>query len=549
MKNLTLIFVLFISFCFAEQIFFDDFEGENLWELSGEFEIGQPDSLGGEYGSADPANAFDGVNVLGSDLTGLGTYPGDYEPNLADDDYLAISPSINCGNYYDINLSFQKWLNVETNTYDHAKILISLNDGESFSTLWENSTTMIESEWSQFSLDISELASACSTLRIAFSIGGTDGSWQYSGWNIDAFSITGTLNPNVSISGIITGAGLPIDNASVSVDGYEILTNEAGEFSIETFPGEREFRVSADTFYNYRQLINVENEAIDINVNLQLLKTPINLSSHILNLGEVELFWEFDEVSLEEAYGYNIYRDSFMVNTVYSPQLSFVDIVPISGTYDYSVSALYASGESALSDSLTIFLPLYEIIPPHNLHFYIEESNAVILWEHDDNENVTSFNLYRNEELISELMQYSFIDSALTDGDYNYFVTSSYGEQESSPSESITISIVSNEEEIILMQKEGIYSISPSPFNPVGNSRNNLQIKYFAQQKDRVSYEIYNLKGQRIFSQKELNVEKGINLFEWNGRDFQRNLVANGVFFLKINSSKITDFRKIIILK
>lgn len=173
-------------------LFTDDFETDQGWTLNGEFERGTPGGLGGDYGNPDPTSAFSGSYVLGVDLTGSGTYPGDYEVNLLDEMYTAVSPSFSCVGYDYIELNFQRWLNVEQDTYDNAYIEVSNNGGLNWNIVWENdATTITDNAWNLNTIDISTYAANQSDVRIRFHIGETDGSWQYSGWNVDDIEVTG----------------------------------------------------------------------------------------------------------------------------------------------------------------------------------------------------------------------------------------------------------------------------------------------------------------------------------------------------------------------
>ena len=179
-------------------IFEDGFETDLGWTLVSEFERGAPGGLGGEHGNADPTSAYEGSNVLGVDLTGLGTYSGDYETNLSDRAYTATSPSINCTGYTNVQLEFWRWLNVESPTYDHA--YLDVYNGSSWVEIWTNSSLMEESSWGQQTYDVSTYADGNSNFRIRFCIGATDGSWQYSGWNIDDLVLSGEGGPSASIT-------------------------------------------------------------------------------------------------------------------------------------------------------------------------------------------------------------------------------------------------------------------------------------------------------------------------------------------------------------
>lgn len=176
----------------------DDFETDKGWTLTGEWERGTPVALGGEHGNPDPGAAFQGNNVLGTDLTGLGANPGDYEASLGDRAYLATSPVINCGSYTNVTIEFQRWLNVESPSYDHA--YIDVFDGFVWHQVWTNLGTMSDAAWSLQSIDVSAYADGNSNFRVRFAIGSTDGSWFYSGWNLDEFSVNGDLSGENTIS-------------------------------------------------------------------------------------------------------------------------------------------------------------------------------------------------------------------------------------------------------------------------------------------------------------------------------------------------------------
>lgn len=189
---LVLLLAISVNLFGQTVIWSDDFETDKDWTLGGEFERGTPQGWGGAYGNPDPSSAYQGSYVLGTDLTGIGTYDGDYEVNLADRQYYAISPVINCSSYSGVILQFQRWLNVESSTYDHAYIDISTNVGSTWNNVWANTaTTITDNAWSSVAIDISAYADNSSTVQIRFAIGITDDSWQYSGWNIDDLRVIG----------------------------------------------------------------------------------------------------------------------------------------------------------------------------------------------------------------------------------------------------------------------------------------------------------------------------------------------------------------------
>jgi len=186
------------TFYVYENIFFEDFETDNIWELTGEFQVGSPQGLGGEKGFSDPEAAFSGNNILGTDLSGSGNHPGDYENEIPYDFDYAMSPVIDCRNYENILLSFNRFLGIDKHKFDHAGIEIK-NDTGDWQTVWKNDNTVIsDSIWTKQLYNISEIADR-NKIYVRFTLGPTDHADQYCGWNIDDLMISGTETDNPKI--------------------------------------------------------------------------------------------------------------------------------------------------------------------------------------------------------------------------------------------------------------------------------------------------------------------------------------------------------------
>ena len=197
----------------------EDFDGAHGWILdngsgtSAEWEVRDP--LGaGTAPNQDPAVPFSFPNVLGTDLTGTGTFPGDYEPSVANAH--ATSPPIDCSNHLGVQLTYQRWLNVERSQWDQARVLVA-NDGASYIGHWVNDPLInhLESAWTPHVLDIWGTADNDPDVTVRFSLD-SDGSVQYSGWNIDDVVLSGFPST--------TPATLPLDQwdyYAVEADGNE----------------------------------------------------------------------------------------------------------------------------------------------------------------------------------------------------------------------------------------------------------------------------------------------------------------------------------------
>ncbi len=174
--------------------FSDDFSFDQGWTGlggSGEWTIGPATGGAGNdsYGGSDPAidHSLTGDNgVLGNDLTGGDG--GDYNSGLSST-YWVTSPLLDCADFNGVILNFHRWLGVESSSYDHA--YLQIYDGSSWGTIFENSATIDESEWTAQEFDVSAAADSNTSFQIRFGIGVSDGSMNYCGWNLDDLTLKG----------------------------------------------------------------------------------------------------------------------------------------------------------------------------------------------------------------------------------------------------------------------------------------------------------------------------------------------------------------------
>lgn len=159
--------------------------------------FGIPQGLGGAYGGPDPTSGFTGDNVYGVNLS------GDYDNSLSNDQLKLSTPSINLSAATAVQLSFRRWLGVESPTYDHARVQVSTDGGSSWSTVWENDSEVSESAWSEYTIDLTSVAAGQADFRVRWTLGTTDSAWQYSGWNIDDVRIEGSA-PCAGVSAVFT---------------------------------------------------------------------------------------------------------------------------------------------------------------------------------------------------------------------------------------------------------------------------------------------------------------------------------------------------------
>jgi len=184
-----------------ESVVYENFETPSDWIFTGEFEVAPPHDppLGGTFGNPDPARAYEGSRMAGTDITGQGSTPGDYENNLGSDAYQAVTPMLDLFYYKDIELYFYRWLNVDG--LDTVSIDISQDNGQTWQQVWKNSGAIVMDRWERDHFDLRDDVNRTDSVRLRFSLGGSDDSWPFSGWNLDNIVITGDyVGQDVGIS-------------------------------------------------------------------------------------------------------------------------------------------------------------------------------------------------------------------------------------------------------------------------------------------------------------------------------------------------------------
>ncbi len=229
--------------------FEDNFSTDLGWtlEAGSEWERAACAGLGGLY--PDPTEDVTPDNadnmVLGYDLTGLGSNPGDYETSQPE--YSATSPIIDCGTATgNVNLAFWRMLGVESSSWDHASI--DVWDGASWQTIWDHTGgSLIETDWSYQTYDVTEYAAGNSDFQVRFIMGTTDVVTEYFGWNIDDIMVYEGLNQVEVAAGDLSAGSLTLSGESITswddfVQSVDTLRGEA----VDTIVVMNDFKVHGE---------------------------------------------------------------------------------------------------------------------------------------------------------------------------------------------------------------------------------------------------------------------------------------------------------------
>ena len=220
--------------------------GTNGWTLPGEWEVGAPQGLGGSSGQSDPGSAFNNSSLLGHDLSGQGSSPGDYELNVSEN---ATSPVYNGSSWTNIEMLIHRRLNVGTD--DNASIWLSAY-GVGRPLFRTDGASNTQTSFETMEVNISTISDGAPDIFLEFRQS-SNGSGNYSGWNIDDIIFKDAGTPNYAACNdcgtapAFAGATSATDNNACGSNGVTVSWQQApgwgsgngGSYAIyrDSFPG------------------------------------------------------------------------------------------------------------------------------------------------------------------------------------------------------------------------------------------------------------------------------------------------------------------------
>lgn len=172
------------------------------WSVEGDWAFGQPAGGGGKHGYPDPGSGHTGANVYGYNLD------GDYAKKLRETHL--TSAALDCSDLAAVTLKFWRYLGVEGSAHDRAYVRAS-NDGTSWTTVWQNGVDHVtDSSWVQEEYDISDIADGQETVYVRWTMGSTDPSWEFCGWNVDDVEIWAAQTYTTGVDGTLPSKALSV---------------------------------------------------------------------------------------------------------------------------------------------------------------------------------------------------------------------------------------------------------------------------------------------------------------------------------------------------
>jgi hypothetical protein len=160
-----------------------DFHGKVMsGSASNPWDYGVPNGVGG-----DPASAYTGTKVWGTELGGGGTYPSNAQVRLR-------SPELDTGHYEGVFLQYRRWLSVEDKQYDQAWIEVNGEKVWQSGGVPEGNGHTRDDVWVSHVVDLRGAADR-GVARVDFLLDSDEGE-EFGGWTIDDLCLVAPNTPD-----------------------------------------------------------------------------------------------------------------------------------------------------------------------------------------------------------------------------------------------------------------------------------------------------------------------------------------------------------------
>ncbi len=111
----------------------------------------------------------------------------------------------------------------------------------------------------------------------------------------------------------------------------------------------------------------------------------------------------------------------------------------------------------------------------------------------------------------------------------------------------VPIQSVSANDSVVPTISEGINSIYPSPFKVGGGA--NIHIILDCAKSVPITWNIFNLRGQKIYERHSVSSGSGSQEIVWDGRDMRGNLSTSGIYFLRVSIGQNSYKSRLLLIK
>ncbi|MDL2227428.1 C25 family cysteine peptidase [Odoribacter sp. OttesenSCG-928-L07] len=206
-------------------------------------------------------------------------------------------------------------------------------------------------------------------------------------------------------------------NFIVKRDGVQIGSTTETQFIDNAAPfGLLEYSVTAIC------ISGAVSDESKVNVEIAALYPPVKELHAEITDNNVYISWIEPTTKDFEISSFKIYRNDVEIANVFDAYYSDNNL--LNGNYIYCVEVIYDDGETSDKICLDeIIIDICEI--PANLNVNINVNNASLMWSETINPS-QSYNVYRNNEIISNTTDTHFYDNDLNNGEYEYCIEAIY---------------------------------------------------------------------------------------------------------------------------
>ncbi|MCK4653387.1 MAG: T9SS type A sorting domain-containing protein, partial [Candidatus Cloacimonetes bacterium] len=241
--------------------------------------------------------------------------------------------------------------------------------------------------------------------------------------------------------------------------------------------------------------------------------------------------------------GYNVYYDGVFVAFVTETYFEFIGPFA-AGDYYFEVTAVYEEGES---EPATVVATVV-LNPPENLTATTQGNDILLTWELPSRgRGISEYKVYRDQVYIASTTDTLYLDENIPTGNYTYGVLTVFDGGYESEITEVTIEHTDASNNLIPTVTE-LISIYPNPFNPETTISFSI-----VNNSSFVNLSVYNIKGQKVRTLFNKEINPGYHKVIWKGRDDNGKHVASGVYFsifdVKDSDKDYTSVKKVILLK
>ncbi|MEA1973254.1 MAG: tandem-95 repeat protein, partial [Candidatus Cloacimonadota bacterium] len=267
----------------------------------------------------------------------------------------------------------------------------------------------------------------------------------------------------------------------------------------------------------------------------------INLNNYFDDDDNDELVYSYsltNEIVEVEIVGSYLYASSMAdVNGVTSVTITADD--GFAASRRDQVEGSFQLTITPINDAPTIisYLPEdnnFEILEESNIDFSINASDI-------DNETLDYSWFINDENMEVDVPNFSHL--FIENGEYEIKCIVSDGEFEDQNIWEITVDITANNNDSEIPIVTNLIKNYPNPFNPTTN------IQFGLDKDSYVKIEIYNIKGQKIYTLVDDDLDAGFHTLIWNGVDVNNKAVASGVYFYRLRGDSISQIRSMVFLR